>query len=169
MRIPPVWPFSPAGRYFGGVYLLIFSLGIVAARKGFPKHPAAFLLAGLLFAVYEYFVIATRGSFVWLVPNIHLTAWALSLLMLCYGAAGVLRRLPPIWAFLIVIGRTSLAIYLYHFLILTLGMRLGINGITEFVMILILALALPATLAITWSYSWQAGHRGGSFSPAASQ
>lgn len=152
MRVNPVWPFTPAGRYFGGVYLLIFSLGILAALKGLPRRPAAFLFFGIAFAAYEYLVLTTRGSFVWLVPNLQLTSWSLSLLVLSYGLTGILRYVPPVGALLIILGRHSLTIYLYHFMILYLARRLGAYGLPDFLLLATLAIMLPASLGISWAY-----------------
>lgn len=116
-RYPP-WPFSPAGRAFGGLYLVVFFSGMVLSYVNFRLKAYQVLLIGLLFAWYEIFLLAGKINFFSRVPSLSFIIWSLAFAVLAVFTLRSIRLFKSIEIVLYVLGRHSYFIYLFHFMIL---------------------------------------------------
>lgn len=143
------WPFSPAGSILGGMYLIVFLLGMISTRislkKSFRTLGVVVLCAIFIYAESE--MIRTRGSIVGLIPTIPGLLWSVSLIGLLQFILQKVTIPQKISQPLSFLGRQSTIIYLYHFLIIwyarslfgtSLWVFLGSIGVSVLFPILIL-------------------------------
>lgn len=152
----PPWPFSPAGRLFGSIYLVVFWLGMVAGRFGIPTHWFVWFGALEVFVFTEWALNATQGYFLGLTPTVPFILWAMSLLIVVYLVLRVLRaaqlRIPHAWQSLKILGRYSVWIYLYHYLILLLLLQSmpQLPWLAALFGALLVGLAVPLVVGMAW-------------------
>lgn len=120
MVSPPPWPFSPAGRAFGGVYLAMFLAGMLFATVKLPLNRIVIFFAGAVFLGFEAYLFSSRGSFISIVPSYPLLIWSLSLLLLAIKFISLTGEKNMVFKALSYLGRYSIYIYLFHYLVLEL-------------------------------------------------
>lgn len=117
-RIMP-WPFSPAGALFGGMYLSVFFLGMVYQQSSI-RYKRMFLFGCIaVVTAYEALLILQRVNFLTYIQNVNVLIWSLSLLFIFKAAVEKVEKNNIIIRLFRFLGRHSVSIYLYHFLILT--------------------------------------------------
>ncbi len=116
------WPFSPAGNYFGGLFMAVYYLGILFGVHRIKK--TRLLKYGMLIAlvILETIVIATNAHYISNIPNIFLILWSLTLLGGIYIVikAIELKKRFLVFSMFEFIGRNTYMIYLLHFFIIQL-------------------------------------------------
>jgi len=117
MHTSAPWPFAPAGKILGGLYLTVYVSGIIFALENLFASKLVIILATVIFTIYEIIFIQTSGSFIGIVPNIPSIMWSVGLLIL---VAGIIMHLKlKIFDMILgFFGKQSLTIYLWHFFIL---------------------------------------------------
>lgn len=112
------WRYELENLVAGGIYLPVFYLGVIYSRIGNWVNKYALRAAPVIFIILEYIWIFNIDFLVHK-PNYILFAWSLSLL---FTAKSIVVSIPlkPVWSILAFCGRSSLYIFLYHFLLLKL-------------------------------------------------
>ncbi|PIP32969.1 hypothetical protein COV53_06620 [Candidatus Gottesmanbacteria bacterium CG11_big_fil_rev_8_21_14_0_20_37_11] len=146
----PPWMYHPYTTFIASSYLLTFSLGILYMiyEKHFGK--LLFIFSIVVFSIMEVFLFYSKGIFIISIPNLKLIAWSVSGIIISktiisYPAIG--RFLPrKTLAFL---GKHSMFIYLFHFLILELMSKINIF----FIAILAFVISILGSLMIEYLYN----------------
>lgn len=148
----PPWPFSPAGRLFGSMYLLVFWMGMLMGQFGVPAHWFFWFTALEIFVFTEWALTATQGYFLGLTPTAPFILWAISLLMVVYLVVRVLPFPRALQSALAILGRYSVWIYLYHYLILLLILPFlpQLPWFVAVLLALVAGLVIPLIFGIVW-------------------
>lgn len=148
----PPWPFSPAGRMFGSIYLLVFWLGMVMGRFGLPNHWFFWFTTLEIFVFTEWALNATAGYFLGLTPTVPFILWAISLLIVVYLMLGVVRLPNILKSSFAILGRYSVWIYLYHYLILLLLFQSmpQLPRPAGLFLVIIVSMTVPVIVAMVW-------------------
>lgn len=163
----PPWPFSPTGAIFGGRLLFVFFLGMIIVKWKFWESKLMKIGAIITFIAYELFLIISNGNFLETI-NFHSVAWSVSLLWVAYWLVGFLarhlgfprsrhplffcyRKTYKIIDLLAYLGRHSLFIYLFHFLILTLLAKVISGGGIGFIFAIVMTIFL--SLLVEYAYN----------------
>jgi len=150
-NIPLIWPFSPVGRLLGSTYLSAFFLGILFVSKGKLNKKLLFFPSIPVFIILEYLLLFTNNNFVGLAPNVFQVFWALSLLGITSYMLPLLKFIKSIYYSLAFLGKHSLYIYLYHYLILILLSKI-ITPSTFLDLFFFVVSAVAGSLAIDYFY-----------------
>ena len=120
----PPWPFSPAGRLFGSVYLLVFWLGMLLGKGILNPGLYSMIIVFCIWGASEILIFWSYGSYV-RIPYAYFI-WSLSLLLVIKFVVERLGVKLLIFRVLQMLGRASISIYLLHFLILILLSRTAV-------------------------------------------
>src|SRR3989338_170146 len=81
--IPP-WPFSPAARLFGGIYLSVFFLGMLFSETSIQKNSILPLISLVLFLISEGILLGTNAGLPGFAQTVLYNFWAISLLVIAF-------------------------------------------------------------------------------------
>lgn len=149
MTVPAPWPFSPAGRIFGGLYLFVFGIGIVFALEKFINHKIVLLASMIVFGVLENYFLLTNGVFIGIAPNFYSIFWSVSLLIIALGFLFIIKE-TIVSVALAFIGKSSLQIYLIHYFLLRAILPWPKNTF-EFIANIAAAILLVAVIQLLFS------------------
>ncbi len=117
----PPWPFDAGLRVMGGILLAVFFLGVLYGREVFRIDRYIFIISILIFTAIEVLLVYTHESiFKSLEHTFYLEAWSISLLFIIKFLFDRVRYDNLFSRLLNFLGRHSLFIYLFHFLMIAL-------------------------------------------------
>ncbi len=149
------YPFVPAGIIIGGGFLFIFYAGMLYGRYGIkmPRHGWIAVICGMVITDYLYIVYGKNLDHTALF-FVLLQSWSLFLLF-------VIKRLitfipKGVSAFLAIIGRQSLYIFLFHYAVIHYLFENRPHTIMLFVTTYIIGITLPIIFGVLYEkiYKW---------------
>lgn len=141
-----LWPFSPAGNYFGGLFLAVYYLGIFIGVNKIKKTRLLKYCQLTTFIILETLFIITNARTITNIPNVFLILWSLTLLWGIYIAVTIIewRKHFYLSSMLEFLGRNTYMIYLMHFFVI----QLFLNRVRLYPIFLQYILAFCASIVI---------------------
>jgi peptidoglycan/LPS O-acetylase OafA/YrhL len=149
--VPP-WPFSPAARLFGGIYLSVFFLGMLFSKPTVQKNGKLFMASVIIFLISEGILLGTNAGLPGFAQTFLFNLWAISLIVVMFMFFNTYSKLTRFMSFFSILGKHSYIIYLFHFFILqTLARYFSILSFPIFAGIMVLSILMPLVISVVYS------------------